>query len=178
MHRTIPNLKLAKQLNILAVVITIAVYSLVGLMRRVKLDISMDTSWMPAFHAICNTVVAVCLIAAIIYIKKKNVPNHRRAIYTAMLFSLMFLISYVVYHFTTEEVRYCKMGWTRTLYFVLLVSHIILAGISLPFILFTFIKGYTHQYSAHRRMARWVFPIWLYVAITGPLSFLMLMDCY
>lgn len=173
-----PNLKLAKQLNRGATIISIVVFVLVGMMRQYKVSVDMDTSWMPAFHALANSIVALSLSVAYIAIKKNNVLRHKRAIYVAMFFSFLFLLSYVIYHFTTEEVRFCREGLIRTFYFILLISHIVLAGISLPFILFTFVKGYTGQYVAHRKMAKWVFPVWLYVAITGPLSYVLLMPCY
>ncbi len=171
------NKDLARKMDFVAIGFSIVVFILVGLMRTVRLDFAMDTSWMPAFNALCNSIVALCLVAALIFIKRKEVTKHQIAIYIAMFFSFLFLLSYVVYHFSTEEVSYCKEGG-RLAYYVVLISHIILAGLSLPFILFTFIRGYTRQIDRHRRLARWVFPVWLYVAVTGPICFLMLKDCY
>lgn len=188
------NIQLAKRLNIGAWVVTVAVLLLVGLMRRVKIALpdGWDFSFLPPFHASVNALTAVVLIAAFYYIKQKNVIMHRRMIYVAMGLSVLFLLSYVTYHFTSPEVRFgdanldgnvsdaeaAVVGGMRTVYLVLLLTHITLAGLILPFILFTFIRAYTNQIERHRRMARWVFPLWLYVAITGPICYWMLMPYY
>jgi putative membrane protein len=97
--------------------------------------------------------------------------------YLAMVLSACFLLSYTGYHFTTEEILFCREGMIRSVYYVLLFSHIILAGLSLPFILLTFIRGFTGDYATHRKMAKWVFPVWLYVAATGPIVYLFLGPC-
>lgn len=165
-------------MNALAYILSGLVLLLVGLMRRVKVDLGIDFSFLPPVHAVLNTLVACCLLAALYFIKNGQIEAHRKSIYGAMFFSAAFLLCYVLYHFTTEETRYCFEGSRRTIYFAVLISHIVLAGISLPFILNTFIKGYTGQYEAHKKIARWVYPVWLYVAITGPVCYLMLYPCY
>ena len=172
------NKSLEKKLNLIAVIITIAVLFLVGMMRRVKIPTDIDFSFLPAVHASANGIVALSLLFAFYQIRKKNIEAHRKAIYNAMFFSLIFLLSYVTYHFTTEETAYCKEGFIRNIYFFILISHIILAGAIFPFIMFTFIRAYTGQFDRHRRMARWVFPIWLYVSVTGLLVYFMIKPCY
>lgn len=172
------NIALGNKLDKVAYLITIAVLFLVGLMRRVKLDVDMDFSFLPLVSACLNTGVAVFLILALIQIKKKNVESHKLMINIAMLLSLLFLLCYVVYHFTTVETTFCKEGTIRTVYYVILISHIILAGVSLPFILLTYIKGFSGQVTRHRAMAKWVWPLWFYVAITGPITYLLLRPCY
>jgi len=144
----------------IAVIISVAIYFLLGLMRRMKFDVDWDTSFLPALNATVNSVVALLLIAA------------------ALLLSLIFLTSYVLYHFTTPETPYCKDDWTRSVYYFILTSHILLAGLSLPFILLTFNRARLGLYDRHKAMARKVFPIWLYVAITGPIVYWMLKPCY
>ena len=166
-----------KKLNRWAWVITIIVWLLVGAMRQYKFQIGVDLSFLAGINAIFNTGVTLALLAAFYFIKNKRIELHRRCIYIAMVFSAGFLLSYVGYHFTTEEIPYCKEGIIRTIYYIVLFSHIFLAGISLPFILLTFIRGYTGDYTTHKRMARWVFPVWLYVAATGPLVYLFLLPC-
>jgi putative membrane protein len=151
---------------------------LVGLMRRVKYDLGIDFSILPMVNAICNTIVAACLLIALYHIKTKNWVAHRNYIYTAMVFSALFLLTYVLYHFTTVETKFCHEGSIKTVYYILLISHIVLAGVSLPFILLTFSKGQSFLVPEHRKMAKWVYPIWLYVAISGPICYLMLKDCY
>ncbi|MCB0583945.1 MAG: DUF420 domain-containing protein [Phaeodactylibacter sp.] len=188
------NLQLAKQLNVAAWIITGAVLALVGLMRQVKIPIpdEWDLSFLPPFHATLNALTAVVLLIAFYFIKQKNVRAHQRSIYVAIGLSVLFLLSYVAYHFTTPETLYgdlnhdgslsaeelAAVGTSRVWYLILLLSHIALAALILPFILFTFIRAYTGQVEKHRRMARWVFPVWLYVAVTGPIAYFMLMPYY
>ena len=188
------NKTLEKRLNTIAWVVTVIVLLLVGLMRRVKIPLpeAWDLSFLPPFHAFVNAATAVILIAAFYFIKQKNIEAHRKAIYWAFGFSVLFLLSYVVYHFTTPETLYGDLngdrilspeelataGSNRTIYLVVLLSHIILAAVIFPFTLFTFIRAYTNQIERHRKMAKWVFPIWLYVAITGPIVYLMLRPFY
>jgi putative membrane protein len=174
------NIKLAKRLNILAGVVTIVVLLLVGMMRRPQFKIAtdIDFSFLPPFHATLNALVAVVLLFALYFIKNKNVEAHKKSIYTAMVLSAMFLLSYVVYHFTTEETKYCFEGASRNIYFFFLITHVVLAAVILPFILLTFIRAYTGQIEKHRKMAKWVWPFWFYVAVTGPICYLMLRPCY
>lgn len=172
------NLPLAKQLNRIAIGLSIVVLLLVGLMRRVKIATDIDFSFLPPLHAFLNALAAVFLMLALYFIKQKRVEAHRKMIYAALICSALFLLSYVIYHFTTEETRYCMEGDIRYVYFFLLITHVILAAVILPFIFFTFIRAYTGQIERHRKMARWVYPLWLYVTITGPICYLMLAPCY
>lgn len=186
------NLELAKKLRIAAWIVSGAVLILVGLMRRVKLDVGIDFSFLPPIHAGFNVCVAISLVMALVYIKKKNVVVHQRWIFTAMTFSFLFLLSYVAYHFTTSETLYgdynkdgvvsaiekARAGGLRIAYLILLLTHIVSAAISLPFILFTFIRGFTGQVAGHRRMARYVWPVWFFVAVSGPVCYWMLRPFY
>jgi putative membrane protein len=190
----VKNLDLAKVLSRWAWVVTAVVLLLVGMMRRVKIPLpeGMDFSFLPPFHATLNALAAVTLMVAFYFIKQKNVEAHKRAIYVAVGLSVLFLLSYVAYHFTTPETLFgdadkdgilsaaelAAVGSQRTVYLVILLSHIVLAAVSFPFILFTFIRAYTGQIDRHKKMARWVFPIWLYVTITGPIAYWMLMPYY
>ncbi len=174
----LPNLSLANKLNRISVVLTIVVLLTVGLMRRYKFNVDVDFGFLPAISAILNSFVALFLVLALYYIRKKDVINHKKCILSALTLSALFLVCYVVYHFTTVETKYCGDGLIKYVYYLLLITHIILAGISLPFILITFTRGYTFQVEKHRRMARWVYPVWLYVAVTGPICYLMLKPCY
>lgn len=172
------NRSLARRLNIGAWILTAIVLGLMVLMREVKLEVAFDTSVLPAFNASVNSLTAIVLLYAFVQIKRKRIENHRKAMYAAVGLSVIFLFSYVMYHFTNVETPYCGHGVARTVYLVILASHIILAAIIFPFILFTFVRAYTGQFSRHRRMARWVWPVWFYVAVTGPVVYLMLRPCY
>jgi len=173
-----PNPALEKKLNRLAYLVSFVVLLLVGLMRRIKFDTGIDFSFLPPLHASLNALAAVILIFAFYFIKNGQVENHRKAIYAAMVCSALFLVSYVLYHFTTAETKYGGQGTMRTVYFILLTTHVVLAAVILPFILLTFTRAYTNQFERHKKMARWVFPLWLYVAITGPVCYLMLKPYY
>lgn len=189
-----PREALSRQLGIAAWILTTAILGLVGLMRQVKIPLpeGVSLSFLPPFHAAVNATAAVVLIIAFIAVMKGRIALHRRMILTAMALSVLFLLSYVAYHFTSNEVKFgdlnldgtvdpaerAKAGGMRTVYLLLLASHIVLAAVSLPFILFTFIAGWTNRFAAHRRLARWVFPIWLYVALTGPVCYWLLRPYY
>jgi putative membrane protein len=137
-----------------------------------------DIHLLPRLHAILNSLAAVSLLAALWFVKQKNITMHKRMIVTAMVLSALFLVSYVVYHALTEPTKFGGEGAIKVVYFFLLATHVILAAAILPFILLTFIRGYTMQIPAHKRLARWTFPLWLYVALTGPVCYLMLMPYY
>ncbi|KAA3636197.1 MAG: DUF420 domain-containing protein [Bacteroidetes bacterium] len=188
------NLQLAAKLKKWAWAISALVIALVVMMREVKIPLpeGVDLGFLPPFHASVNAITALVLIAAFWFIRKKNIEMHRKLIYLAIGLSVIFLLSYVSYHITMPETIFGDMnhdgvlsdeeklavGSTRMVYLIILGTHILLAGIILPFILFTFIRAYTNQIAKHRKMARWVFPLWLYVAITGPVCYLMLLPYY
>jgi putative membrane protein len=172
-----PNLALAGKLRIGVWILTIAVWGLVGLMRspkKIPLPDGVDLGFLPAVNGALNSLVAIFLVTALVMIKCQNIVAHRRFISAAMITSAIFLLSYVAYHFTTAETKFGGEGPTRIVYFVLLIS----AAVSLPFILQTWVYAFTGQFDKHRKMARWVFPMWLYVAITGPICYLMLRPYY
>jgi putative membrane protein len=185
---------LAKKLTVAVWVVSVAVLFLVGLMRQYKFDLpdGVSLGFLPPLHALLNSGAAFALLMAIFSIKGGKVLNHQRWIYMAMSCSMIFLLCYVAYHFTSPETIYGdldgdgslneseteKAGGMRLLYLCILLSHIALAAISLPFILLTFVYGFTYQFEKHRAMAKMVFPVWLYVAITGPIVYLLLKPYY
>jgi uncharacterized membrane protein YozB (DUF420 family) len=113
-----------------------------------------------------------------IFIRQKRIAAHRWCMTAAIATSGLFLLCYLVYHFFHGSTRFAGTGWARTTYFTILISHTILAVAVLPFILTTFYRGLREQFAAHRRVARWTFPIWLYVSITGVIVYLMLYQLY
>lgn len=171
-----PNLPLARRLNVVVVLLTVVVLGLVGAMRQIKFELpeGITTDWLPGVYSMINVGVAIVLIAALVFIKRGNVLAHRASINIALIGSIAFLTCYVLYHFTNEEQRFVGEGPIRMIYFALLISHVILAAVSFPFILYTWVLATTNQFNKHRRFARIVFPVWLYVAITGPLCYAFL----
>ncbi len=188
------NLTLAKKLTVGVWIVTVVVLALVGMMRLVTVELPEGVSlgFLPPFHALLNSCAAVCLVLALKAIKGKRIEQHRGWIYVAMGCSLVFLLSYVTYHFTMPETVFGDTngdgvlqngeeeaaGVLRSIYLAVLLSHIALAAVSLPFILMTFVYGFTNQFAKHRRAARLVFPVWLYVAVTGPVVYLLLRPYY
>lgn len=176
------NITLGKKLDKWAIAISIVVLALVVALRYIPqfgADVfPFDIHILPKLHAVLNSLAAVSLMAALWFVKQKNIVMHQRMIYTAMALSALFLLSYVTYHAATDPTKFGGEGTIKVIYLILLSTHVILAALILPFILFTFIRGYTKQIPAHKRLARWTFPLWLYVAITGPICYLMLMPYY
>ena len=189
-----PNLALAKRLKVVVWILTGVVLLLVGMMREVTIELpeGMDLGFLPPVHASLNALAALALIVALVAIKGGKAGLHQRCVNTAMVLSGLFLLSYVSYHFhhggdslrghqrgrNLDDEERAAVGGMRTVYLVILLSHIVLAALSLPFILMTYVYGYTAQFAKHRRMARRVFPVWLYVAVTGPACYLLLRPYY
>ena len=189
-----PNINLAKKLNRLVWVLSIAVIGLVFFMQKVKIPLpeGIELSFLPPFHAFLNTLTALFLILAIRFIKQGKVILHQRMIYSAFVCSFVFLLSYVTYHFTTpatiygdingdgllSELEKSEVGSSRFLYLAILLTHIALAAISFPFILITFVYAFTNQFQKHRKLSKKVFPVWLYVAVTGPVVYIFLRSYY
>lgn len=183
-----------KTLKILIWVVSAVVLLLVGAMRQYKLPVpdGWDVSFLPAVNATLNALTAVALVFSLVFIKQGKVVAHRNANGVALGLSVLFLLCYVAYHFTTKEVIYgdidhdgvlsaaetAAVAGQRTLYLVILLSHIALAGTLLPFILLTTLRALVGKYELHRKMAKIVWPLWLYVAITGPVVYLMLREYY
>ena len=171
--------ELERKLNIAAWIFSVAVFLLVLFMRKIHWDIPVDLSILPAVYSVINFITFVLLLLAFYQIRyRKNVSLHQKLMTMSVVLSGIFLLLYVLYHITSDETTFCRDGVIRYFYFFLLVSHILLAAIILPFILFTYIRAYTSQFIRHKNLARWVLPLWLYVALTGPIIYLFLLPCY
>ena len=137
-----------------------------------------DKSRLPFLNALFNSLVFICLLSAFRAIKNKNIQVHRRFIYVACTLSTLFLLNYVFYHMISETTKYGGDGFMRGLYFIILVTHVFLAAVSFPFIVYTAFLGQTMQVESHRKLAKYVFPVWLYVASTGVIVYLMISPYY
>lgn len=129
---------------------------------------------LPTLNAFLNTLCTGLLIAGFIQIRKGNRDNHKRIMLLALTTSLMFLISYVVYHSKVGSVPYPHHDWTRPVYFVILVPHVILAAVMSPLIVTAVWYALHKKYEKHKRLVRWVYPIWIFVSITGVIIYAML----
>lgn len=173
-----PDNRLAAKLNRIAWGITAIVLFMVVAMRRIKLNTEMDFSFLPGVYSTLNALTGIILLAGLYFIRTGQRQRHAVSMTTAMILSLLFLAGYVLYHITTQETRFGGEGPIRYVYFFLLITHVVLAAVIFPFILFTFVRGFSGQYPQHRKMARWVFWIWLYVAFTGPVLYFMIKPYY
>lgn len=134
------------------------------------------TEYLPLFHAFLNGTCFLLLICALVAVRLKKINLHKALVSFAMVLSIVFLLSYVVYHFFQASTPYG--GNFKGLYFFILITHIILAAVSLPFILLSYAKGLYNRVEEHRKMVRFVYPIWLYVTLTGVIVYAMLEPYY
>lgn len=130
--------------------------------------------FLPALDALMNGMSGICLISGLVFIKRRNVRAHRRSMVSALVFSCIFLAAYTANHALHGDVLYQGQGAMRTVYFSVLISHIILCTVALPMVLITFFFSLTGRFPQHRKIARFTLPIWLYVSISGVAVFAML----
>jgi putative membrane protein len=131
-------------------------------------------AFLPALNAVLNGLSAIALLIGFTFIKSRKIKAHRAAMITAFGFSTLFLVSYIMHHALHGDVRYPAHAALRLVYLPLLASHIILATVALPMILVTFFFSLSGRIPQHRKIARWTFPLWLYVSVTGVVTYVML----
>ena len=135
---------------------------------------SSEYAFLPALNALLNGLSATALLIGFIFIRAYKIRAHRAAMITAFCFSTLFLVSYILHHALHGDVRYPAHAALRNIYLPLLASHIILAVITLPLVLVTFFFSLSGRIPQHRKVARWTFPLWLYVSVTGVVTYVML----
>ena len=131
-------------------------------------------SRLPGLNAICNACSALCVIGAVIAIRRHRVRVHVGLICGALIFSAVFLIGYIAHHAFHGDTQFSGQGWVRPVYFSILISHIILSMAVVPMVLTTVFIAMTGRFATHRKVARWTFPVWLYVSVTGVVIYLFL----
>ncbi len=129
---------------------------------------------LPQLNAVLNSIATLFLFAGFIFIKKKNISAHMRMMWFAFVVSVLFLVSYLIFHYNVGSVGYDGTGWVRLVYFTILISHILLAIVNLPMILVTMYRALRKDYQNHKKIARWTWPVWMYVSITGVIVYLMM----
>lgn len=159
-------------ISIAVPVIVAALFFLPGL------DIGTDVSMLPTLNACINAAVSILLISGVWFIKNGKQQQHRACMIGAFGLSALFLVSYVIYHSATESTSFGGIGWIRTVYLVILLTHIVLAAIILPLILITLSRALSSRFDKHRKIARITFPLWLYVSVTGVIVYLMISPYY
>jgi putative membrane protein len=129
---------------------------------------------LPTLNAALNSLSAVFLFTGYLLIRSKNQDAHRACMLIAFACSILFLVSYLIYHYQVGSVPFKRQGWIRPVYFTILLTHTILAVAVVPLALVTLSRALRERFAAHRRIARWTFPIWLYVSVTGVAVYWML----
>ena len=183
-----------KKASVVIITFSIIVFVAVVLLNRVKLevDLGFDVHLFALINAMLNSTVAILLIAALVAVKKKHYEIHKRIMLTAMTLSVLFLISYVCHHLFAGDTVYgdldqdgvlsdlerSEAGSMRKIYIIVLLTHIPLAGLILPFILFTAYRGLTADWLRHKKLARITWPVWLYVALSGVAVYWMISPYY
>jgi len=143
-----------------------------------QVDLGFDVRILPPFHAAINFTTAVMLLIGYFFIRSGNRAGHKVSMLTAFTLSAIFLVSYVVYHTMTEPTRFGGEGFMKYLYFFILVTHILLAVAIVPMVLLSVSRGLQKRFDQHKRIGRWTLPVWLYVAVTGVIVYLMIAPYY
>lgn len=160
-------------------ILSIAIPGLVALIYfGPKFGSGADLRMLPAIYATINAITAVILLLALKAIREKKIMRHRRLMITAISLSGMFLILYVIYHSNAESAKYGGVGLMRSVYYFLLVSHILLSAIIVPLVLITLSRALKGNYELHRKIARWTWPVWFYVAVSGVIVYFMISPYY
>jgi len=163
--------KFRKLIVAVSIVIPVAVAALFG----IRVD-GVDFSFLPPFYAGINGLTAILLVSALIAIKGKNMALHQRLIQVCLVLSLLFLLCYVAYHMTSDSTPYG--GEMKGLYYFILITHILLSIAVIPLVLFTYLFAWEGKFDKHKKWTRFAFPIWLYVAVTGVIVYLMISPYY
>ena len=167
--------------KLLIIVLSIAVPLVVGILIFKPAKGGEQAEWvsyLPALNAVINTATSVLLMLGFYFIRKKLIQYHRASMMSAFFLGALFLVSYVIYHSMADSTSFGGEGTIRYVYYFLLLSHILLAIVVLPFVLFAFYFAWTDQIEKHKRIVKFTFPIWLYVSVTGVLVYLMISPYY
>lgn len=164
-------------IGILSVAVPVLVAILLYIPQTGKLG-DLDVSFLPHLNAALNSATAIALVTGYVFIRRKNIRYHSTAMITAFALSSIFLISYVIYHYQAPSTKFMGEGIIRGVYFSILLTHIVLAAIVVPFVLLSIYFAASRQFDRHRRIVKWTFPIWLYVAISGVIVYLMISPYY
>jgi putative membrane protein len=169
-----------KTARLLILTVSAVVFSAVVILSNVKLeaDLGFNVHVFATINAVINSMVSILLLAALNAVKRKHYVAHRNLMMSAMVLSVLFLVSYIAHHLLSGNTTFGGTGAIRYVYFFILITHIFLAAVILPFILFTAYRGLTAEYPAHRKLARITWPIWFYVSVTGVVVYLMISPYY
>lgn len=160
--------------------VSFVVFSAVVVLGRIQLDVDpgFDIHVFAKANAVINTVVSMLLVSALVAVKKGRYALHRKLMLAAIVMSVLFLVSYICHHLLAGDTTYGGQGAVRYVYYFILVTHIVLAAVILPFILFTSYRALVAEWAAHRKLAKITWPVWFYVSVTGVIVYLMISPYY
>jgi len=161
-------------------IFSFVVFAVVASLNKIKLDIKVDfdVHIFAVANAIINSLVAVLLVAALMSVKQGKYLLHKKLMMGALVLSILFLVSYIAHHILAGETKFGGEGIMKLVYLIVLFTHILLAAVILPFILFTTYRAMVAEFPAHKKLAKITWPLWFYVAVTGPVVYLMISPYY
>jgi len=158
-------------------IISIVIPVVVAILFGVRVDYELPI-FLPPIYSSLNALTAVLLVLALVAIKSKKIKLHQRLMQTCIALSLIFLVMYIAYHMTTDPTPFGGEGFTKSMYFFILISHILLSIALIPLVLISYVRAFQEEFPAHKKISKITFPIWLYVAITGVVVYLMISPYY
>ena len=158
-------------------IISVAIPVIVAILFGVRVDYELPI-FLPPIYSSLNALTAVLLVLALLAIKSKKIKLHQRLMQTCIALSLVFLVMYIAYHMTTDPTTFGGEGYVKSLYFFILISHILLSIALIPLVLISYVRAFQEEFPAHRKISKITFPIWLYVAVTGVVVYLMISPYY
>jgi len=168
----------SKSIKALIAVTSVAIPIVVAVLFMVRIPNVAPLSFLPPIYAGINAITALVLVMAVWAMKRGNRILHERLMTTAIVLSLLFLLMYIAYHMTSDPTPFGGTGWVKAAYYFILISHILLSIAVIPLVLVTYSKTYLRDFEAHKKWARYTFPVWFYVAVTGVIVYLMIAPYY
>lgn len=166
-----------KKYNKLIVVLSVAIPVVVAILFGVKIDAELPI-FLPPIYATTNAITALVLVLAFVAIKNKKIKLHEQLMKFAIVLSVLFLVMYVAYHMTSDSTKFGGEGAIAYVYYFILITHILLSIVVIPFVLITYVRAITNNIEKHKKIAKITFPLWLYVAITGVVVYIMISPYY
>jgi putative membrane protein len=158
--------------------VSVVIPIVVAILFTIRIPNVAPLSFLPPIYATINGITAILLIVAYFAIKRKNIVLHEQLMKTAIGLSLIFLVMYVAYHMTSDPTPYGGEGFIKYVYYFILISHILLSIGIIPMVLITYVRALSNLFFEHKKIARYTFPIWLYIAVTGVIVYLMIAPYY
>ncbi len=160
------------------IAVSVLIPLVVAILFRIRLEGVQPLTFLPPIYAAINGYTTIILLIALWAIKNRKITLHEQLMKTAIGLSLAFLVMYVAYHLTSEPTPFGGEGWVKTVYYFILISHILLSISIIPLVLISYVRATSQQFTSHRKIARITFPIWLYITITGVVIYLMISPYY